>query len=152
MNAVHRKLAIVAAIGAALLLLAGPALGSEPVIEEVIVKAPQVYRTQDVDVSESGVRTEWVGLQRSVSYADLDLERPEDVVQMGDEIKVRCINVDPSGKVKVSRKAIVREEKGLPPETSSSGGDRGGRGGRGGRRGGDRGGNRGGGRGRRERR
>ena len=59
------------------------------------------------------------------------VERPEDVVSMGDVMKVRCINVDPSGKVKVSRKAIIREEKGLPPEEPSQprgrGGSRGGR-------------------------
>ncbi len=83
------------------------------------------------------------GMEALCHVSELDdayVERPDDVVQMGDEIKVRCINVDPSGKVKVSRKAVIREEKGLPPEPSSGGG--------GGRRGGgDRGG-----RGRRDRR
>jgi polyribonucleotide nucleotidyltransferase len=80
------------------------------------------------------------GMEALCHVSELDdayVERPDDVVQLGDEIKVRCINVDPSGKVKVSRKAVIREEKGLPPE--QSGGDRGGRGG-GRRGGGDRGG------------
>ena len=85
------------------------------------------------------------GMEALCHVSELDdayVERPDDVVQLGDEIKVRCINVDPTGKVKVSRKAVIREEKGLPPEQSSGGGgprrdrggDRGGGGGRGGPR------------------
>jgi polyribonucleotide nucleotidyltransferase len=110
------------------------------------------YVGKVISIKEFGAFLEIApGMEALCHVSELDdayVERPEDVVQMGDEIKVRCINVDPSGKVKVSRKAIVREEKGLPPEQPS--GDRGGRGGR---RGGDRGG-RGGdrGRGRRDRR
>ena len=75
------------------------------------------------------------GMEALCHVSELDdgyVERPEDIVQMGDEVKVKCINVDPSGKVKVSRKAVIREEKGLPPEASGGGG--GGRGGRGGPR------------------
>jgi polyribonucleotide nucleotidyltransferase len=89
------------------------------------------------------------GMEALCHVSELDdgyVERPEDIVQMGDEVKVKCINVDPSGKVKVSRKAVIREEKGLPPESSGGGGGRGGPrrdgGGRGGRRDGGGGGRR----------
>jgi polyribonucleotide nucleotidyltransferase len=34
----------------------------------------------------------------------------------GDQILVKVINIDPQGKVKLSRKAVLREQAGLPPE------------------------------------
>ncbi len=40
------------------------------------------------------------------------VERPEDVIALGDVVKVKCINVDPSGKIKVSRKQVILEERG----------------------------------------
>jgi len=59
------------------------------------------------------------------------IERVEDALQLGDELEVRVIEIDPQGKVRLSRKEAVR-----PIESGGPRGDReGGRGG-GGRRGG----------------
>ncbi len=107
-------------------------------------KIGETYTGKVISVKEFGAFLEIApGMEALCHVSELDdgyVERPEDVVQLGDVLTVRCINVDPSGKVKVSRKAIIREEKGLPPEPPAPGG--GGRGGRGGGR--DRGGDRGG--------
>ncbi len=134
------------------------------------IQIGDVFEGKVISIKEFGAFLEiGPGREALCHVSELDdgyVERPEDVVNMGDVIKVRCINVDPSGKVKVSRKAIIREEKGLPPAESSGfggrgggrdrgprrdgggrgrGGDRGGRGGdRGGRGGPPRGGDRGG--------
>jgi polyribonucleotide nucleotidyltransferase len=70
------------------------------------------------------------------------VERVEDAVKVGDEIEVKCIEVDSMGRVNLSRKAVIKPGSEL--EGGRPGGDRGGdRGGfrdRG--RGGDRGGSR----------
>lgn len=72
----------------------------------------------------------------------------EDVARMGDVLRVKVINIDPSGKVKLSRKAVMLEEgesfsdgaSGAHPLGKPEGerGDRGGRGDRGDRGGRDR--------------
>ncbi|MFM8641370.1 MAG: S1 RNA-binding domain-containing protein [Phycisphaerales bacterium] len=59
-----------------------------------------------------------------------------DVVKIGDVVKVKVINVDDSGRVKLSRKALMEMPAG--GEGGGGGGDRGDRGDRG-PRGGDRG-------------
>jgi len=70
------------------------------------------------------------------------VETVEDVVKMGDMVKVKVIGVDDSGKVRLSRRALIPRPEGMPPEDER----RGGGGSRGGRSGGGRGGrdNRGG--------
>jgi polyribonucleotide nucleotidyltransferase len=68
------------------------------------------------------------------------VERVEDVVNVGDKVEVKVINIDNDGKVRLSRAAL------LPGYQEDSGGGGGGRGG--GRNGGGRGGPRGGGGGR----
>lgn len=76
------------------------------------------------------------GMEGLVHVSELDdgyVANPEDVVKVGDVIKVKCLYVDPMGKVKLSRKAVIREEKGLPVEPyvppPPRSRDRGGRGG-----------------------
>jgi hypothetical protein len=64
---------------------------------------------------------------------------------MGDKIRVKVIAIDDHDRVKLSRKALLREEKGLPPAEPSAPPPRGRReggdgGGRGRREGGDEGG------------
>jgi polyribonucleotide nucleotidyltransferase len=39
-----------------------------------------------------------------------------DELKEGEQILVKVINIDPQGKVKLSRKAVLREQAGLPPE------------------------------------
>ncbi len=84
-------------------------------------------------------------LEGLVHISQLDTARVEnvsDVVKMGDEMKVKVIEVQPGGKVRLSRKAVMLEEQGETidlaeysrpaPRRSGPGGDR--RGGPSGRR------------------
>ena len=144
------------------------------------VKLGRIYSGKVVSIREFGafieIAPETDGLCH-VSELDMGyVNRPEDVVQLGDEVKVKVILIDDTGRIKLSRKAVIIEEAqaaGLPiPEgrpgpgaeggggggshggggghggdRGHTGGDRGGRGGDRGGRGGDRGGRGGGGRG-----
>jgi polyribonucleotide nucleotidyltransferase len=79
------------------------------------------------------------GLVRTSQLADYQVMRPEDVVSVGDEITVMVIEVDPQGRVNLSRRAALSGE--LPSQAeldSERGPSRGGpsRGGPGGRSGG----------------
>ncbi len=83
------------------------------------------------------------GLVHISELADFRVERTEDVCKLGDEIMVKCVGIDDRGRVRLSRRAVLCEQQGIPYEPSPSGpsGDRGGdRPRRGGDRGGDRGG------------
>ena len=127
------------------------------------VEIGQMYEGKVVRIADFGCFVELLpGKDGMVHVSELSterVERVEDAVKLGDVLKVKVVNIDPAGKVRLSRKAVMCEEQGIPYEESSrpSGGDRGGRGGdrggRGGRggdrggRGGDRGGDRGGERG-----
>jgi polyribonucleotide nucleotidyltransferase len=92
------------------------------------------------------------GLVHISELAEKRVEKVEDVVKEGDEVLVKVINVDRTGKIRLSRKEAIGHKEGevLPvtprDDRERSGGDRGGRdrdrGGRGGGRGGDRGGGR----------
>jgi polyribonucleotide nucleotidyltransferase len=82
------------------------------------------------------------GLVRTSQLADYHVNRPEDVVSVGDEITVMVIEVDPQGRVNLSRRAALSGEMPTaeeleadrPPRGPRPGG--GGMGGRGGPRGG----------------
>ncbi|MCD4690874.1 polyribonucleotide nucleotidyltransferase [bacterium] len=68
------------------------------------------------------------------------VEKVEDVLKMGEEVKVKVIGVEDNGKVRLSRRALIERPEGMPEEDRSErrgGGGRGGRDSRG--RGGDRG-------------
>jgi polyribonucleotide nucleotidyltransferase len=39
------------------------------------------------------------------------VERVEDVVREGDRIRVKVIGIDPEGKIKLSRKALLVEQR-----------------------------------------
>ena len=112
-----------------------------------------IYTGKVVRIADFGAFVEILpGMDGLVHISQLASERVnkvEDVVGMGDEITVMVTDVDPQGKIRLSRQAVLegwtaaeaREKDG--PRKPSGGGNRGG-GDRGGR-GGDRGGNRGGG-------
>jgi polyribonucleotide nucleotidyltransferase len=107
----------------------------------------QVYEAKVVRITDFGAFLELLpGKDGMVHVSELANERVESVeavCQLGDIMKVKVVNVDPTGKIRLSRKAVIRDELGLPPEPadegprrSSGGGDRGRRdGGRGGDRG-----------------
>ncbi len=78
------------------------------------------------------------GMVHISELAHRRVARVEDVVKMGDEVMVKVIDVDPQGKVKLTRKGLLEPEEGEesgpsgPPSGDGGGGGRGGRGGRGG--------------------
>ncbi len=117
----------------------------ESITEEVEVG--KTYQGTVVSIVDFGAFLEIMpgqdGLVHVSELSDEYVKDPKDVVNVGDTMKVKVINVDSQGRVKLSRKAILCEEKGVPYEPASSGG-KGGRDRKGGGRGGDRKGGRGG--------
>ncbi len=128
----------------------------EALCEEI--KVGTVYEGKVVSMKDFGAFIELApgtdGMCHVSELADGYVQSPGDVVKLGDTVKVKVILVDDQGRIKLSRKAVIMEERGetyVPAERTGGGGDRGGRGGDRGGRGGDRGG-RGGDRGGRDRR
>ncbi len=72
------------------------------------------------------------GLVRTSQLADYQVMRPEDVVSVGDEITVMVIEVDPQGRVNLSRRAALSGEMPTQAELDSERGPSRGPGGRGG--------------------
>ena len=132
----------------------GPSLDSAVEIIKGLVEEAEVGRiyTGKVNRIESyGVFVEFLpgkdGMVHISQLADYRVENIYDEVQIGDEIMVMVVDVDDTGKVRLSRQAVL---EGWTPEEARAkdrGGSRGGsRGGGGDRRGGgNRGGSRGGG-------
>jgi polyribonucleotide nucleotidyltransferase len=113
-----------------------------------------IYTGKVVRIADFGAFVEILpGVDGLVHISQLDSERVnkvEDVVGMGDEITVMVTDIDPQGKIRLSRQAVLEgwtaeEAREKDQRKSGGGGNRGGsRGGDRGGRGGDRGGNRGG--------
>ena len=113
-----------------------------------------IYTGKVVRIADFGAFVEILpGVDGLVHISQLDSERVnkvEDVVGMGDEITVMVTDIDPQGKIRLSRQAVLEgwtaeEAREKDQRKSGSGGGRGGnRGGDRGGRGGDRRGNRGG--------
>jgi len=112
-----------------------------------------IYTGKVVRIADFGAFVEILpGMDGLVHISQLASERVnkvEDVVGMGDEITVMVTDVDPQGKIRLSRQAVLEgwtaaEAREKDGPRKSSGGDRGGRGGdrSGNRGGGDRGGRR----------
>ena len=118
-----------------------------------------IYTGKVVRIADFGAFVEILpGVDGLVHISQLDTERVnkvEDVVNMGDEITVMVTDIDPQGKIRLSRQAVLEgwtAEEAREKDQRKSGGGRpgGGRPG-GGRNGGDRGGRGGGDRGGRDR-
>jgi polyribonucleotide nucleotidyltransferase len=111
-----------------------------------------IYTGKVVRIADFGAFVEILpGVDGLVHISQLDSERVnkvEDVVGMGDEITVMVTDIDPQGKIRLSRQAVLEgwtaEEAREKDQRKPSGGRSGG-GGRGGDRGGNRGGDRRGG-------
>ncbi len=113
-----------------------------------------IYTGKVVRITDFGAFVEILpGVDGLVHISQLDSERVnkvEDVVSMGDEITVMVTDIDPLGKIRLSRQAVLegwtpeeaRERDQRKPSGGGRGGERGGYRGGGDRRGG--GGNRGG--------
>src|SRR3989454_56178 len=69
------------------------------------------------------------GLVRTSQLADYQVSRPEDVVSVGDEITVMVIEVDPQGRINLSRRAALSGELPSQAELDSERGPGRGRGG-----------------------
>jgi polyribonucleotide nucleotidyltransferase len=132
------------------------------------VKVGKIYAGKVVSIREFGAFIEIApdtdGLCHVSELSDRYVDRTEDIIGLGQEVRVKVILIDDQGRIKLSRKAAMKEEGNSDPEPAGvgSGGDRegssdagdrpredgprgGGHGGDRGGRGGDRGG-RGGGR------
>ena len=111
-----------------------------------------IYTGKVVRIADFGAFVEILpGVDGLVHISQLDSERVnrvEDVVNMGDEITVMVTDIDPQGKIRLSRQAVLEgwtAEEAREKDQRKPGGGRPGGGGGDRGRGGDRGGNRGGG-------
>jgi len=121
-------------------------LAIEALTEEVSVG--RVYTGKVVSIREFGAFVEILPGQDGLCHvSELDvayIKNVTDVVQVGDEVKVKVIAIDDQGRVKLSRKAVMKDEGVVPPDSgdssggSSPEGDSGRRGGEGGGNGGGR--------------
>src|SRR5438046_8577010 len=115
----------------------------EALCEEV--KVGKTYEGKVTSIKEFGAFIEIVpgrdGLCHISELDDKYVGRVEDVCKVGDVMQVKVIAIDDQDRVKLSRKALLREQAGKPPEGPSDrpprrddrgerGGDRGDRGGR----------------------
>ena len=83
------------------------ALGAE-------IKVGSVYDAKVVSTKDFGCFVELApGTDAMCHISELDsgyVENVDEVVSVGDVIKVKVINVDDNGRIKVSRKALLKEE------------------------------------------
>ncbi|GAB4244597.1 MAG: polyribonucleotide nucleotidyltransferase [Candidatus Methylacidiphilales bacterium] len=77
------------------------------------IEVGKVYRGRVVSIKEFGAFVEVFpgrdGLVHISELAEARVNRTEDVVKTGEEVWVKCIGVDDKGRVKLSRKAAMRE-------------------------------------------
>jgi polyribonucleotide nucleotidyltransferase len=105
----------------------------------------QIYTGKVVRVADFGAFVEILpNIDGMVHISQLDSERVEkveDVVNLGDEISVMVTNIDPDGKIRLSRQAVLEgwtPEEALERDSRNRSGGRPGGGDRGGRPGGNR--------------
>src|SRR5947209_10206466 len=109
------------------------------------VKVGKIYNGTVVSLKDFGafieIAPETDGLCHVSELSDRYVERVDDYVKMGDEVKVKVILIDDQGRIKLSRKAAMKELGESDPEPVHAGGPEGGEGERheGGHGGGDRG-------------
>ena len=132
----------------------GPSLeGARAEIEALCeeIKVGTVYTGKVVSTKDFGAFVEIAagtdGMCHISELADGYVKSVADVVRIGDTIKVKVINIDDQGRIKLSRKAVLMEEAGKTAGGPEGGGQpqderRGERGDRGGDRGGRREGSR----------
>jgi polyribonucleotide nucleotidyltransferase len=77
------------------------------------IEIGKIYEGRVVTIKEFGCFVEVLpgkdGLCHISELADFRVKQTEDVVKVGDVIKVKCIGIDDKGRVKLSRKAAMRE-------------------------------------------
>ena len=77
------------------------------------IEIGQTYQGRVVSIKEFGAFVEVLpgkdGLVHISELADFRVNRTEDIVKIGDMIWVKCIGIDDKGRVKLSRKAALKE-------------------------------------------
>ncbi|MDR2436040.1 MAG: polyribonucleotide nucleotidyltransferase [Puniceicoccales bacterium] len=95
------------------------------------IERDKVYRGTVKSVKEFGVFVECLpgqeGLVHVSELADFHVDDPNDICKVGDEIIVKCIGSDEKGRVRLSRRAVICEAKGISyvatsPKSPSRGG------------------------------
>jgi polyribonucleotide nucleotidyltransferase len=80
------------------------------------IEVGKTYKGRVVSLKDFGAFVEIFpgrdGLVHISELAEGRVERVDDAVKMGDLIEVKCIGVDDKGRVKLSRKAVLREAAG----------------------------------------
>ncbi len=93
----------------------------EALTEEV--KVGKIYEGKVTSIKEFGAFIEIMpgrdGLCHISELDDKFVSKVEDVVKMGQMVRVKVIAIDEQDRVKLSRKALLREAAGLPPEAPS---------------------------------
>ena len=89
------------------------------------IEVGAVYQGRIVTMKDFGCFVEVMpgkdGMVHISEFADFRVNRMEDVAKIGDVIWVKCIGVDEKGRVKLSRKAAMKEMENKPspsPATS----------------------------------
>lgn len=89
----------------------------ERIVEEP--EAGKIYEGKVTRIAEFGAFVEIIpGTEGLCHISELDLtrvRRVEDVVQVGDVVRVKCLEVEPSGKMRLSRRALLKSEPPPPP-------------------------------------
>jgi len=79
------------------------------------IEVGKIYRGIVRGVKEFGAFVECLpgkeGLCHISELADFRVNKTEDICKLGDEIIVKCIGIDDKGRVKLSRRAALEEEK-----------------------------------------
>jgi polyribonucleotide nucleotidyltransferase len=77
------------------------------------IQVGEIYQGRVVSIKEFGCFVEVLpgkdGMVHISELADFRVKKTEDVVKMGDVIWVKCIGVDEKGRVKLSRKAAMKD-------------------------------------------
>ncbi len=98
----------------------------ESLCEEV--KVGKVYEGKVTSIKDFGAFIEILpgrdGLCHISELDDKYLDRVDAVCKVGDILKVKVIAIDDQDRVKLSRKVLLREAKGLDPAAPQGGGDR----------------------------
>jgi len=103
----------------------------------------KIYKGHVVSIKEFGAFVEiFPGKEGLLHISQIDVKRVnrvEDVLKMGDEVEVKCLEIDENGKIRLSRKAVLSPgsendtpgpRRDGPPREHSGGPRRGGGGGR----------------------
>jgi len=95
---------------------------AQKIVESLTAEAKpgQIYTGKVVTIKPFGAFVEILPRQDGMCHiselSDKRVEKVEDVVKVGDTVRVKVISIDESGRIKLSRKAVLREEAGQGAE------------------------------------